>query len=229
MNLNTLFAALVLLATAGLSVHAQHGHLNAGARGTNQGDALYFANGDIFAESSGYVKELVYAESGPYAGYYEGGISLTALPQTVANGGPTANAPALGSFIQVRLESVAGPAGGTFGFWDADAPSPTWSISVNNPVPSALIPLSDASLGAGQPGADPFGHLHGRRFTTDVLGDYVIGFKLFDTSANGAGGGPIHDPSDTFLLSFRAVPEPGSLVLMLAGGALLLFSKQRRR
>lgn len=70
---------------------AQHGHLNAGALGSNPGSKLYFANGDIFAASSGYVKELTFADGGAYAGYYEGGISLTALPATINHGGPALN------------------------------------------------------------------------------------------------------------------------------------------
>ena len=94
-------------------LQAQHGHLNAGAVGTGHGDKLMFANGADFAASSGYVKELPYINTGPYAGYFEGGITLTALPQTIDNGGPVPGAPAPGSFIQVRLMSLSGPFGGT--------------------------------------------------------------------------------------------------------------------
>ena len=52
-------ARIVMVAAALLSclaqehLLAQHGHLNAGATGKNQGDALYFANGDDFIMSSG--------------------------------------------------------------------------------------------------------------------------------------------------------------------------------
>ena len=74
----TLMAGLtaigLLLSTEG--VRAQHGHLNAGAKGTNQGDQLYWANGDIFAYNSGYVKEMTYTDTGTYAGNYEGGITF---------------------------------------------------------------------------------------------------------------------------------------------------------
>ncbi len=224
---------LIALAGLVLAVHhawGQHGHLNAGALGTAQGDALYFANGSIFAVESGYVKELTFTNSGTYAGFYQGNISLTALPATINNGGPVPNAPAPGSFVETRIESVTGPAGGTFNFWEDGATSPTIGLATGSVTPSMLWPLSDASLGAGQPGADPFGHLHGRRFTADVAGTYTVGFRLFDTSMNGADGGPIHAPSETLFINFAAVPEPGPAALLalaaLGLGTICLAEKR---
>ena len=58
---------------------AQHGHLNAGALGTNQNDKLFFANGADFVDSSGYVKTLTFTNGGRFAGYYEGNITLTSI------------------------------------------------------------------------------------------------------------------------------------------------------
>ncbi|MBL9139855.1 MAG: hypothetical protein JNK85_28550 [Verrucomicrobiales bacterium] len=224
--------AIAILSSVTLlpSAQAQHGHLNAGALGQNQGDRLNFANGDLFAASSGYVKELPLAASGTYAGYYEGGITLTALPTTVANGGPTAGASAPGSFIMVGVESVNGPSGGAFGIWEEGATSPTFEYGVGYDVtvPSSLMSLSDASLGAGSPGADPYGHLHGRRFTATEPGDYTVGFKLFDVSANGLNGGPIHTPSETLLVTFRAIPEPSVVALAVVGTAGLWFRSRSR-
>lgn len=225
---NLAFLGLVL---AVQTACGQHGHLNAGALGTNQNDQLYFANGSLFAASSGYVQTMSLSNSGTYAGYYNSGPSFTALPQTVANGGPVPNATAFGSFIQMRLESVTGPAGGTFSFWDTDATTPTISLAVGASSPSALWALSDAGLGAGQPGADPFGHLHGRRFTVDVEGDYTIGFRLFDTSTNGLAGAPIHAMSGVFLFNFQGVtvPEPSTLALLSAAASGLGWVARRRR
>lgn len=232
----TLRLAMMAMAGGGtlLPLHAQHGHLNAGAAGTAQGDPLNFANGAAFAASSGYVKDLTFAPSGTYAGYYEGGITLTALPQTIANGGPAAGAPALGSFIQYSIVSVQGPAGGHFGFWEEGATSPTFSYATGAAIPGDRIALSDASLGAGSAGADPYGHLHGRRFTVDKPGTYTVGFRLFDTSANGAGGGPIHGASETLQISFQSVggvPEPSSLALLGSGLAMagVAWHRGRRR
>lgn len=216
------YALLGLLAFAPLA-QAQHNHLNAGATGTTQGAKLTFDNADDFGTSSGYSKSLTFADSGVYAGFYQGNVTFTVLPTTVDNGGPVANAPAPGSFIRVGITSVNGPAGGKFAFWEEDATAPTYSFGVgyDAPSPTKLWDLSDASLGAGTAGADPFGHLHGRNFSATVAGDYVIGFRLFDTSENGAGGGPIHNPSDPLFIKFAAVPEPGTTGLMLLGAALL--------
>src|SRR5215510_9334827 len=108
---------------------ADHGHLNAGAVGTKQNDKLIFDNATDFAASSGYVKTLTFTNSGTYAGYFQGNITLTALAQTPGNAGPVPNAPALGSFIQAQLVSVEGPEGGAFSFWDTDATSATITLS----------------------------------------------------------------------------------------------------
>ena len=221
---------LGLLLLAGRTALAQHGHLNAGAVGTSQGDALRFANGAIFAESSGYVKQLTPATTGARVGYYAGSITLTALPGTLANGGPAVGAPALGSFIQYGIVSVTGPAGGQFAFWESGATTPTISYAAGYSTSTpTLIGLSDASIGAGTAGADPFGHLHGRNFTATVPGEYVVGFKLFDTSVNGAAGGAIHASSEVLNVQFAAVPEPGVVALFAIGVPLVLWGAVRRR
>src|SRR6185369_5409348 len=56
----------------------------------------------------------------------------------------------------------------------------------------------------GQPGTDPYGHIHGRQFTTSLPGIYIVGFRLIDLSTNGSGGGPIHSPSDVLPVRFQA-------------------------
>ena len=92
-----------------------------------------------------------------------------------------------------------------------------------------MIGLSDASIGAGTAGADPFGHLHGRNFTATVPGESVVGFKLFDTSVNGAAGGAIHTSSEVLNVKFAAVPEPGVVALFAIGVPLVLWGAVRRR
>lgn len=190
---------LVLSAQANL-LAADHGHLNAGAVGTKQNDKLIFDNAAEFVSSSGYVKTLTHTNAGTYANYYQGNVTLTALPQAPFNGGPAANAPALGSFIQVQLVSVEGPEGGFFGFWEAGATIPTISL----PSGQTGTNMWRLSENDGSPGSDPYGHIHGRRLTATVPGIYTVGFKLFDTSTNGVGGGPIHTPSDVLRVYFQA-------------------------
>jgi len=202
--------------------NAQHGHLNAGAVGINQDDALFFANGADFVTNSGYVVTLAYTNAGTYAGYFNVNLTITALPATGANGGPDADAAALGSFIRIELTSVSGPAGGTFTFWSGGVP--TFSLQ-SGQTGTDQWNLSGAA--AGSSGVDPFGHVHGRRFTVDQPGLYTVGFTLYDTSTNGVGAGPIHMPSETLYVNFLAVPEPGTLALV--GGALITLGWTMRR
>ncbi len=193
--------ASLFVVLGGWSSHAQHGHLNAGARGTNQNDQLYFANGADFVDSSGYVKTLTFTNAGRFAGYYEGNITLTALPTTEGHDGPDPNASAPGSFIQFSMSCLSGPPGGSFGFWDgAGSTSPTHSVKPGEDTTN-LFRLTESD---GSPGSDPYGHIHGRRFTATKAGIYKIGFKVWDTSLNGLNGGPIHRPSDVLPVVFQA-------------------------
>lgn len=189
------------LAMLAESAFAQdHGHLNIGAVGTNQNDQLIFDNAAVFFTSIDYVKTLDYASSGTYAGYYQGNITLTVRAATVAHLGPEANAPALGSRIFAQLVSVDGPQGGAFAFWDTGATAPTLSLACGTTGTNTFR----VSENDGSPGTDPFGHIHGRRFTATKPGIYTVGFSAFDFSTNGIGGGPIHTPSSVLKVYFQA-------------------------
>ena len=107
-----------------MSAQAQHGHLNAGALGTNQADALLWVNGELFATNTGFSQPMTFATNGAYAGYFQSGPTLTALPATVANTGPAAFASALGSFLSVQITLVEAPAGGSFAFWETGSLTP---------------------------------------------------------------------------------------------------------
>jgi hypothetical protein len=196
---------LVLASGLALSAHnnllaADHAHLNAGAVGVEQNDKLIFNNAANYLMSSGYVKTLTHTNAGTYAGYYQGNVTLTALPQTAINAGPVPNAPAPGSFIRAQLVSVEGPADGVFAFWDSEATSPTISLVSGQTGTNSWV-LSEND---GSPGSDPYGHIHGRRFTATKPGIYTIGFRRIDGSTNGIGGGPIHTPSDVLKVYFQA-------------------------
>lgn len=221
------------LGLAGPGAQAQH--VNAGALSTNQGGQLYFANALGFVSGSGFVVTNVnvtlnYSNSGTWAGLMSSSSpTFTALAQTTNNGAtPSPFAAAYGSFEQLRLESVlSGPAGGTFSFWEEGSLSPTHSLLVGTSVGSGnLFPLSNAEIGAGNPGVDPYGHLHGRRYAADLPGVYTVGFRILDTSVNGFDGGPIQSASDLYLFTFTAVPEPSTILLAGVGWAGLLLARR---
>lgn len=188
------------------SVVAQdHGHLNAGATAQVDGAQLAFENGSDFSTNSLYVKSLLFATSGKYSNYFQGNITLTSLHATDAFGDPVPGASAPGAFIIAEIVSVEGPSGGEFGFWETNSTTaPTFAIPSGTQNRAYSFELSEAALGAGTPGGDPFGHIHGRRFTATVPGLYTVGFRLLDTSTNGTNGGPIHTPSDVLHVYFQA-------------------------
>lgn len=182
------------------SVQGQHGHLNTGAVGKSQDAPLYFANAGDFIATSGYVKTLIHTNSGRFAGYYQGNITLTVLPATAAHAGPDPAAPALGAYIQASIVAVNGPVGGSFAFWESGSTAPTHSLE-SGQTGTNLWRLSESD---GSSGTDPYGHIHGRRFTATKPGLYTVGFQVFDTSTNGTRNGPIHSPSEVFWITFQA-------------------------
>ena len=195
MTLNVrLFLALAVTSGA-VAMHAQdHGHLNAGAESQLPGSKLIFANGANFATNSGYIKTLTFTNATAYAGYFQGNTTLTVLPATAAYAGPDPQAPALGAYIFAQLVSLEGPSGGEFGFWDTGATSPTITIKSGETGGTNLWRLTEAD---GSPDTDPYGHIHGRRWTLTKPGIYKLGLRVLDLSTNGPAGGPIHAPSDT--------------------------------
>lgn len=182
-------------------VHAQHGHTDIGAVSSTNHAKLIWANGTNFLTDSGFVKWLEPTNAGIYSNYFQGNITHTVLPATSASGGPDPRAPALGSRIVGVVSSVSGPAGGVFGFWDTNFNS---GPKITVPVGGTNTNTFFISANDGAPGADPFGHIHGRRMSLSKPGVYKVGFKAFDISTNGQGGGPIHTPSDELIIYFQA-------------------------
>ncbi len=93
-----------------------------------------------------------------------------------------------------------GPVGGVFGFWETGATNPTISL-LSGTTGTNTWRLSESD---GSPGNDPYGHIHGRRFTATVPGIYLESFRALDDSTNGIGGGPIHTPSQQLKMYFQA-------------------------
>jgi hypothetical protein len=95
------------------------------------------------------------------------------------------------------MYSVSGPAGGEISFWEENEEATEsvrrFKIPVGTSNGTNRFNLSE---GYDTPyGPDPFGHIHGRRFTANKSGLYVVGMQVLDTSTAGTGGGPIHQPS----------------------------------
>ena len=192
-----LFHAVVL--------YGQHAHFVAGAVLPVAGAKLIAVNSNDYVHTSRYVRTLNLSPSGTYAGYYNASCPFIVAAATPEFGGPEANAPALGSFIEMDFISLQGPSGGKLGYWEAGRTgSPTFTMSTGTTNGTNRIALSDATLGAGQTGADPFGHVHGRRFTADVPGFYTLGYRFVDTSRNGPTGGAIHTESEVYYLYLQA-------------------------
>jgi len=204
LKLPILASALLALAT---SAHA-HEHLAAGANSTTPGSPLIFVNAGDYDTNSAYVFGLDAGDPGsPYEGwYYTGDLVFVALAATPDYGGPEAQAAAIGSHIDVVLETVAGPAGATLGFWETeqngvDSTNLTWTVQVGLTNGRNHIVVSETD---GSATADPYGHIHGRIYSVDKPGLYTVGFRFLDTSTNGPAGGPIQAPSDRFYLYLQA-------------------------
>jgi hypothetical protein len=182
------------------SAQGQHTHLNVGAAGRTQNAPLIWANGGDFIATSGYVNTLSYTNGGRFAGYYNGNITLTGLPATPPNAGPDPAAAALGAYLQFSIACLNGPPGGAFGFWDVGSTNPSISL-FSGETSTNLWRITE---GDGTPGSDPYGHIHGRRFSATAPGLYQVAFTAFDTSTNGAGSRPIHTPSQALAIWFQA-------------------------
>lgn len=189
------------------ALRAQHVHVNAGASNTTQNARLYFPNGSTYDTSSRYDVYLSFTNGGSFSNLYRGaGVSFTALPSTADNGGPAFGHAADGAVLQLQFVSMSGPPGGVFGVWSQEignpaTSSPLFSLPVGATNGTNGIALSESD---GSPGADPYGHIHGRTFTATKPGLYTLGCRILDTSTNGAGGGPIHTPSALYYFYFQA-------------------------
>ena len=202
LSLRGLVAGMVLA----LALHAvaqDHGHLYISAYSQQPGAQLYFDNGGIFELTSGYVKTLVLNTNSAsrYVGRYDGNITVTPRSTNTLRGADYGtNAAAPGSVIYFQIGRVEGPAGGAFEFWESTGTVPAISIAVGSGGTN-LVKVTEA---AGAPGDDPYGHIHGRRFTATVPGIYRATIRALDISTNGPAGGPNHTPSAPITIAFQA-------------------------
>jgi len=195
--------ALILFWAPG-NLPAQHLHVNAGALSTAAGSPLYFVNGDSFVTNSGWVFSSTLRSTGPVNGNYVAGLTFTSVFGDGSEGPPAA----LGAQVALIVKAVSGPEGGSLAFWESldsaceeEGQRITFSLPVGATNGTNRIVLSQNS---GVPGEDPYGHCHGRLFTVNKPGLYMVTFQLVDVSRNGPGGGPIHSPSQLYRMYFQA-------------------------
>jgi len=215
MKIASLFKILTILAVAAPCAQLQaHDHMPAAATSSNPGATLeYDPFATDYTSSSGFVFSLTAGTTNdPYLGYYYTDDQVfIALAATGDNGGPETGHAAPGTFIQVKLLSVEGPAGASFGFWETlgqgvdgegiDGTNLTWSLSVPFHNGTNLIYVSQSD---GSPGSDPYGHIHGRIYSFTKPGFYQATWQFVDTSTNGPGGGPVDLPSAPFSTWYQA-------------------------
>jgi hypothetical protein len=181
-----------------------HEHIYVIANSQTQGTPLSFLNGAGYSTNSSYVFPLTLASNGTYADKYEfGGVTFASF------GIFNFNSPAPGTQVRLRLVAVTGPPGGSFGVWDVDGINPdeldsttlTFSLLVGTTNGTNSILISENN---GEPGADPYGHIHGRHYTATTPGLYVVTVQAYDGSSNGTGGDPIHTVSAPLQIYFQA-------------------------
>lgn len=217
-----LLAAWATLWSGSLSADT---HIIGRAVGTNQNDKLLVYNAEFYDINSGYKMAQAYRTNGLNAGYFRGDV-LTFTCDSAEDINPNTGRPTgqllgralFGSFVAVQVVSVDGPPGGSFAFWAEDGedpgPSITFSLPVGTTGATNWIIVSESN---GAPNSNPYGHIHGRAFTTTLPGLYTVGFRLIDVSTNGVGGGPLHSPSDVFMMYFQAGPSVENIVKVSNG------------
>jgi hypothetical protein len=201
---------------AGFQAEAQHAHINAGAYDHYAGAPLVFPNGYLWDTNSysGVYPACIYmVKDDPnvplYPGLYQSDVSFTSLPATIFTGGPSIYAAEFGSYVELIVRTVQGPPGGVIGFWqendefEATSTINRFSIPVGTLNSTNRFNLTQSPEEGGWEN-DPYGHVHGRRFTASKPGLYVVGVQLIDTSHAGPGGAPNHSPSETNYFYFQA-------------------------
>ncbi len=230
---------LLLLFSAGVA--QAHKHLDGGVESQTAGSKLLFLNLGNYATNAGFLYRLTPTNHVALGPIYRSGTSsrndpdlennpvFTCLPVEPDNGGPHENAPLPGARIALRIVAVDGPEGGSLSMWDSDgdyiAEEITFSVPVGTTNGAQRFLLSE---GDGAPGSDPYGHIHGRRFSVDRPGLYTVSFQMVDLSTNGPGGGPLHAPSDIVPMFFQA---DTTLLQPVVGpeGAVLTFGTETLR
>lgn len=192
---------------------AQHVHIYAGATNQTPGTPLWFVNGDLWDTNSygGYTQSpaCIFLEANipdSYPGLYQTATTFSALPATIFTGGPSPNAAALGTYVELRFVSLQGPPDGALTVWDENLnplqPTAMFTLPIGATSGTNRFNLSEGD--PFDPESDPYGHIHGRRITVTKPGLYTLGLQLVDTAGNGPSGGPVQLPSPVTYFHLQA-------------------------
>jgi len=118
--------------------------------------------------------------------------------------------PADGADSRIEVVSISGPQNATFSFWEAGATTSTWTRSTGwnsnqSSAPSFLVVQ----------GGDT--HIHGRAFSADKPGIYLVTFRAVD-------GNGIYSPSADKTITFNAQQPPQLSISVASGNATLTFT-----
>lgn len=228
-----LFAFLLGLSAA---AHA-HQHFAAGIIDSNEngmadaGESLCFAEGNPEATVFHLLARPVGQRCGGH--YMLSEAARTLFPAdsfsiiALSDGQYETAAPnhaATGSWIWAEIVSVSGPSGAIFGFWEENSNAITRALPANQATGSPRFVISEGGDNAGE---DPLGHIHGRAWTANAPGDYIVGIRLLDLSTSGPGGGPWHQPSRIYQFRFSAGPSFQPELKRNASGSVTLTWQSR--
>jgi len=192
-----------LLVVAATSLKA-HDHVEVG---------LATASATQLAMSGPSEQLAVYVPGGePFSGYmpqFPGRYHTAELTFTTE---VNAIFPASGANPRIELVSVNGPAGGNFAFWEAGATQPTWTrtsgwSSAQGNIPSFMVILNGNT------------HAHGRCFTMDKPGTYVVTFRAVDAAGK-------FTTSTNKTVTFKAQQPPQMSIAMQGNHARLSFTSR---
>ncbi len=194
---------LILFCLLAPAVAQAHDHIEVGENPGNPGQLLL--------AGPAYQLALFVPPGEPLSGYlpdFPGGFFACELTfSTEVN----ALEPATGSMARVELVSVSGPVGASLAFWEVGATAPTWS----RPAGWAAAGNDRPSLAVYQDQTG-YGHIHGRAFTTDAAGPFVVTFRAVDENG-------VRSPSPDKAITFQAQAPPPLAIRMGGGDAVLSF------
>jgi hypothetical protein len=222
------FLSLLAACSGALLSNAQVIPVFSGAEGTVPGAKLTFANASVVSAESGFAQPLVWTVVTNLT--LTNGLYLSTNLQFHALSSKTnEGSAAIGSFAICEVLSVAGPEGGVLSFWEQGALSPTFMFPVGQtPNPKRnKFDVSQIELGAGLPDGDAYGAIRGRRFTVNKKGEYLVGFRLHDTSKNHPTlEAPIHASSEPLTLRFVTTIETFINTIAITNNVATLVLKQ---